>query len=132
MVVLGPAGIGKSRLAARAAGALRDRATVLTGRCLPYGEGITYWPLGEIVRQLAGGPTCTRRWWRPSEGPRAAWSPTACCRPPASKRSTSPREDLTRAVTELFESLARRGPWCWCSRTSTGPSRRCSTWWSTC
>ena len=28
-------------------------ATVLRGRCLPYGEGITYWPVGEVVRQAA-------------------------------------------------------------------------------
>jgi class 3 adenylate cyclase/tetratricopeptide (TPR) repeat protein len=44
--ILGSAGIGKSRL-------LREflsgvDATVLTGRCLPYGEGITYWPLVEM------------------------------------------------------------------------------------
>ena len=38
------------------------------------------------------------------------WSRSGCCRPPASKRWTSPREDLTRAVTELFEALARRRP----------------------
>src|SRR5207247_1478111 len=28
--------------------------TVLRGRCLPYGDGITFWPLGEVVRQAAG------------------------------------------------------------------------------
>ena len=33
---------------------LGDAATVLRGRCLPYGEGITYWPLSELVRDLAG------------------------------------------------------------------------------
>jgi class 3 adenylate cyclase/tetratricopeptide (TPR) repeat protein len=44
--LLGAAGIGKSRLVRE----LHDRvdATLLTGRCLPYGEGITYWPLAEI------------------------------------------------------------------------------------
>jgi class 3 adenylate cyclase/tetratricopeptide (TPR) repeat protein len=44
--LLGPAGIGKSRLVRE----LHDRvdARLLTGRCLPYGEGITYWPLTEI------------------------------------------------------------------------------------
>jgi class 3 adenylate cyclase/tetratricopeptide (TPR) repeat protein len=44
--LLGTAGIGKSRLA-RELGARVD-ATMLVGRCLPYGEGITYWPLTEI------------------------------------------------------------------------------------
>src|SRR2546421_8126904 len=33
---------------------VEDEATVLAGRCLPYGEGITFWPLGEIVRRLVG------------------------------------------------------------------------------
>jgi class 3 adenylate cyclase/tetratricopeptide (TPR) repeat protein len=50
-VVVGEAGIGKSRLAAEFVSALP--ATVLHGRCLSYGEGITYWPLAEIVRQAA-------------------------------------------------------------------------------
>jgi hypothetical protein len=50
--IVGPPGIGKSRLARELVGALAGRARVLVGRCLPYGEGITYWPLGEIVRQL--------------------------------------------------------------------------------
>ena len=45
--LLGPAGIGKSRLVRE----LHDRvdARLLAGRCLPYGEGITYWPLAEIA-----------------------------------------------------------------------------------
>jgi DNA-binding SARP family transcriptional activator len=52
--VLGPPGIGKSRLAHELASSLAAEATVVTGHCLPYGEGITFWPLVEIVRQLAG------------------------------------------------------------------------------
>ncbi|MDQ2854065.1 MAG: AAA family ATPase, partial [Chloroflexota bacterium] len=51
--VLGPAGVGKSRLVAEFLGAQRDRATVYRGRCLPYGDGITYWPLREVVREAA-------------------------------------------------------------------------------
>jgi tetratricopeptide (TPR) repeat protein len=49
--VLGPPGIGKSRLARELATRLADEATVLFGRCLPYGDGITYWPLVEIFRE---------------------------------------------------------------------------------
>jgi class 3 adenylate cyclase/tetratricopeptide (TPR) repeat protein len=48
VTVLGPPGIGKSRLARELVADVSDRATVLVGQCLPYGEGITYWPLREI------------------------------------------------------------------------------------
>ncbi|MEP6807482.1 MAG: adenylate/guanylate cyclase domain-containing protein [Chloroflexota bacterium] len=51
--VLGPAGVGKSRLVAEFLAGQRDRATVYRGRCLPYGDGITYWPLREVVREAA-------------------------------------------------------------------------------
>jgi class 3 adenylate cyclase/tetratricopeptide (TPR) repeat protein len=54
VTILGPAGIGKSRLALELGAAIGDRATVLTGRCLPYGDGITFWPLSQIVRQAGG------------------------------------------------------------------------------
>ena len=54
MTVLGPAGIGKSRLVQEFVDGVADGATVLRGRCLPYGEGITYWPLTEAVRELLG------------------------------------------------------------------------------
>ena len=52
VTVLGAAGVGKSRLVAEFMGGLGDDATVLSGRCLPYGESITYWPLAEVVRDL--------------------------------------------------------------------------------
>jgi class 3 adenylate cyclase len=52
--LLGTAGVGKSRLVhefLRQAGA---RAEVLRARCLPYGEGITFWPITELVQAAAG------------------------------------------------------------------------------
>jgi class 3 adenylate cyclase/tetratricopeptide (TPR) repeat protein len=49
--ILGVAGVGKSRLTAEFLGSVGD-ATVVRGRCLPYGEGITYWPVVEIVKQV--------------------------------------------------------------------------------
>jgi class 3 adenylate cyclase/tetratricopeptide (TPR) repeat protein len=55
VTVLGPAGIGKSRLVRAFLDDVRGEATAVVGRCLPYGEAITYWPVAEIVRQLAGG-----------------------------------------------------------------------------
>jgi class 3 adenylate cyclase/tetratricopeptide (TPR) repeat protein len=56
VTVTGVAGIGKSRLVRALLDDIGDRASVVAGRCLPYGEGITYWPLAEIVRRLAGRP----------------------------------------------------------------------------
>ena len=54
--LLGPAGVGKSRLAIEFLTGL-DGAVVARGRCLSYGEGITYWPVLEAIRRLgeAGG-----------------------------------------------------------------------------
>ena len=50
--LLGAAGVGKSRLVRAFLEANGDRARVLRGRCLPYGEGITYWPVVEVLIQL--------------------------------------------------------------------------------
>jgi class 3 adenylate cyclase/tetratricopeptide (TPR) repeat protein len=52
--ILGSAGVGKSRLTTEFLGALA--ATVLRGRCLSYGDGITYWPLVEALLQLESRP----------------------------------------------------------------------------
>jgi class 3 adenylate cyclase/tetratricopeptide (TPR) repeat protein len=51
--VLGTAGVGKSRLVRELVGEAGDRSTVLVGRCLPYGDGITFWPLVDVVRRAA-------------------------------------------------------------------------------
>jgi class 3 adenylate cyclase/tetratricopeptide (TPR) repeat protein len=50
--LLGPAGVGKSRLVREFIDGLPE-ALVLRGRCLPYGEGITYWPMAEAIRAAA-------------------------------------------------------------------------------
>jgi DNA-binding SARP family transcriptional activator len=52
--LLGPAGAGKSRLVHEFLGSVRDGARVFRGRCLPYGEQATLWPISEVVRQAAG------------------------------------------------------------------------------
>jgi class 3 adenylate cyclase/tetratricopeptide (TPR) repeat protein len=51
--IYGEPGVGKSRLAHEFSDAL-EGATVLAGRSLPYGEGVTYWPLAEMVKCAAG------------------------------------------------------------------------------
>jgi class 3 adenylate cyclase/tetratricopeptide (TPR) repeat protein len=50
VTLLGEAGIGKSRLVAELLPTIE--AEVVSGRCLPYGEGITYWPVVEVLKQL--------------------------------------------------------------------------------
>jgi class 3 adenylate cyclase/tetratricopeptide (TPR) repeat protein len=51
LTVLGPAGVGKSRLAREFVVAVRGEAVVARGRCLPYGDGITFWPIAELVKE---------------------------------------------------------------------------------
>jgi class 3 adenylate cyclase len=53
LTVLGPAGVGKSRLVAAAVDALDDTATVLYGQCSADAEGSSFWPVAEIVRRAA-------------------------------------------------------------------------------
>jgi len=52
--ILGSAGVGKTRLVNEFVSSIGDRARVVHGRCLSYGEGITYWPISEIVRGATG------------------------------------------------------------------------------
>lgn len=52
--VLGEPGMGKTRLVDEAIARLGDEPRVLRGRCLPYGEGITFFPVGEAVTAAAG------------------------------------------------------------------------------
>jgi class 3 adenylate cyclase/tetratricopeptide (TPR) repeat protein len=85
--VLGPAGIGKTRLAAEFATEVEERATVLQGRCLSYGEGITFWPLQEILRSLQERP--------------------AGVSDPEQARSS---EETFWAYRKLFEALAHEQP----------------------
>ena len=55
VTVIGEAGIGKTRLVYEIERRHGHEMTILTGRCLPYGEGITFWPLREVIRQASGG-----------------------------------------------------------------------------
>jgi class 3 adenylate cyclase/tetratricopeptide (TPR) repeat protein len=54
VTIVGEAGVGKSRLVAEALASVD--ALVVQGRCLPYGEGITYWPVVEVIKQLNALP----------------------------------------------------------------------------
>ena len=105
--LVGPAGIGKSRLAAELCAALKDEAITLTGRCLPYGDGITFWPLVTIVGTL-GSDDGVREVLAGSEDAElvatrvlGAVGPTA---------TEAPAGETFWAVRRLFEELARDQP----------------------
>ena len=53
VAVIGDAGVGKTRLVADFLARVASQATILRGRCLAYGDGITFWPLLEVVRAAA-------------------------------------------------------------------------------
>jgi class 3 adenylate cyclase/tetratricopeptide (TPR) repeat protein len=50
VTIVGEAGVGKSRLVVEVLASIE--AIAVRGRCLPYGEGITYWPVVEVLKQL--------------------------------------------------------------------------------
>jgi class 3 adenylate cyclase len=54
VTVLGTAGVGKSRLTHEFLAGVRPGATVVRGRCLPYGQGITWYPIAELLRSAVG------------------------------------------------------------------------------
>ena len=54
VTIVGDAGLGKSRLVHEMLERVAPHARVLHGRCLPYGDGITFWPLREMVSEAAG------------------------------------------------------------------------------
>ena len=102
--VFAEAGYGKSRLARELAAVVAGRATCVRGRCLPYGEGITFLPLAEIVRQLTDGRP---GWLDASLGELAAnvrWLLGESERPPADAAETA------WAVRHLVETAARERP----------------------
>lgn len=54
LLLVGDAGMGKSRLVGQALQRIVPDATILRGHCVSYGAGITWWPIAEIVREAAG------------------------------------------------------------------------------
>jgi class 3 adenylate cyclase/tetratricopeptide (TPR) repeat protein len=54
VTVMAPAGVGKSRLIAEMLSRFGPHAMVLEGRCLPYGDGITFWPIASILMEAIG------------------------------------------------------------------------------
>jgi len=97
--ILGAAGIGKSRLTAEFIGALGD-ATVVRGRCLPYGEGITYWPVIEVLKQL---PSAVELGLEPA-------AVAAVERLLGEEQAVSSSEEIPWAVRKVLETAAESSP----------------------
>ncbi|MDX6474928.1 MAG: hypothetical protein QOH95_439, partial [Gaiellaceae bacterium] len=108
--VLGPAGIGKSRLAHEFATSVAETATVLTGRCPSYGAGITYWPLAEIVREAAGATTRAAIASLLADDPEVDEIAARIAGAIGADEPAGSAQDLFWAVGSLFASLARERP----------------------
>ena len=115
--LLGTAGVGKSRLTAEFLERAREDAIVLRGRCLSYGEGITYWPVGELIRTAAGITDAD-----PADVARAKVEALFTDLPGADELSATisaaigltgdrfQQDGLFWAIRRLFEHLARERP----------------------
>jgi class 3 adenylate cyclase/tetratricopeptide (TPR) repeat protein len=110
--VFGGAGIGKSRLARELEASVTGTARVLTGRCLPYGDGITYWPVFEIVRGLVEGDEdpgpAIARLLAGREGADAIAERIAGTLGHSTQAGSA--EETSWAVRKLFEALAEERP----------------------
>nr|MBA3366923.1 AAA family ATPase [Actinomycetota bacterium] len=98
VTVVGAAGVGKSRLAAEFLAAAE--ATVVRGRCLSYGEGITYWPVVEVLKQLEAQRS------RVGLDPVAADALAVLL----GEGGTSSTDEIAWAFRKLLEAVAAEGP----------------------
>ena len=113
VTIMGEAGVGKSRLLGEFLGGAAKDALVLRGRCLSYGEGITFWPLTEVVRAAAS--------YGEDDSPEHARSKIAAlCTEDAAEvsdrvaaaiglsSSSYPVEEMFWGARKLMESVSRR------------------------
>jgi class 3 adenylate cyclase/tetratricopeptide (TPR) repeat protein len=97
--ILGTAGVGKSRLTAEFVDGLDDSTRVVHGRCLPYGEGITYWPVVEVVKQLP-----------PAEALGLELAAIAAIERLLGEESGGTSDEIPWAVRKLLEAAAQARP----------------------
>jgi class 3 adenylate cyclase/tetratricopeptide (TPR) repeat protein len=115
--VLGSAGVGKSRLVQEFVRVVGDDGRVLRGRCLAYGEGITYWPVVEIVKEAAAitehdppDEAVARIAALLPEDDQADLIAARVAEAVGVIEGTVPAEEIAWGVRRLFESLARDRP----------------------
>jgi predicted ATPase/class 3 adenylate cyclase len=109
VTILGVPGIGKSRLVREALEEIRAGAGIVVGRCPPYGEGITYLPLLDIVRQLAPAGPADLTALVEGENERDLIADRIAGAVGLSATS-APTAETNWAVRKLFEALARHRP----------------------
>ncbi len=107
VTVYGTAGIGKSRLAAEFLAEARGRARVLTARCLPYGDGITFLPLAELVHSVGGERALGEAVAAEPDGAMIVERIGGAL---GSSAQPSSSEETFWAVRRLLETLARERP----------------------
>jgi class 3 adenylate cyclase/tetratricopeptide (TPR) repeat protein len=103
--LLGPAGIGKSRLACELFDDVADETAIMVGRCLPYGEGITFWPLTEALQELGSDETIQELLGDTEE--RELVVERLCG---VTGRAQVGSQETFWAVRKVLEALARRQP----------------------
>lgn len=105
VTVIGAAGVGKTRLVSELIAEVGEHATVAAGRCLPYGDGITFWPLTELLERLGGEQAVVD-----AMGDDADAGLVVERLGVVGGSGSAPPEELSWAVRRLFETLARTRP----------------------
>ena len=101
VTVFGNAGVGKSRLARELLAEVSDRALVLTARCLPYGDGVSFLPVDDLVRSAGGDDAVLEAVAAEDDG--ELISARLC-------GDATTAEELQWALRRLLETLARERP----------------------
>jgi class 3 adenylate cyclase/tetratricopeptide (TPR) repeat protein len=105
VTVIGTAGVGKTRLVSELVAEVGAHATVAAGRCLAYGDGITFLPLTELIQRLGGEHAVAEAL---ADDPDAALVIERLG--VLGGRGAAPPEELFWAVRRFFEALARERP----------------------
>jgi class 3 adenylate cyclase/tetratricopeptide (TPR) repeat protein len=108
--ISGPPGIGKSRLMRELRAAIGHDMTAVLGRCVPYGQGVTYRPIADIVRNLGDRDPRSTLLGVLRGDERADLVATRVLGAIGQAEGAAPPEETAWAVRRLFEALARERP----------------------